>query len=242
MNYGRISCYAMVTVFALMHDVWAVSAAPIIVTLAQPDGSTFEAMPKGDEYASWMETLDGVTVIQDGDEWFYAIQDLAGALVSSGTPVGSLSPADLALWPQGLSAFVDPEIREEHYPMRYRDSSDPSRALTHTQNILVILVNYDDITFTYFDASFQTLIFAASSSVKDFFDDNSYGSFTVSPAAETSGVSNDGVVHITRTGFNHPDLGLGDWKSEASAIVGSPTRSCHFFVGSWLVKIVERLP
>ena len=34
----------------------AVPAAPFLITFAQPDGSTFHAHLKGDEYFSWIET------------------------------------------------------------------------------------------------------------------------------------------------------------------------------------------
>ena len=34
----------------------AVPAAPFLITFAQPDGSTFQAHLKGDEYFSWIET------------------------------------------------------------------------------------------------------------------------------------------------------------------------------------------
>ena len=208
-------------------DAWAVPAAPNVVTLTQPDGFTFEAMQKGDEYASWMVTLDGISIVLAGGEWFYAIQDAAGDLISSGSSVGSLAQAELAQWPLGLSPYVDPDTREKHYPMRYRESADPSRALTHTQKVLTILVHYTDISFTYLDPSFQSLIYGVSASVKDFFSDNSYASFTVSPAAETSGTLNDGIVHISRP-IAHPDLGGGDWTAEASAIVSAVDPSVDF--------------
>ncbi len=34
----------------------AVPAAPFLITFAQPDGSTFQAHLKGDEYFNWIET------------------------------------------------------------------------------------------------------------------------------------------------------------------------------------------
>ena len=63
MKNGLIICISMLCVVAPMHDVWAVPAAPNIVTLTQPNGSTFEAMQKGDEYASWVQTLDDISIV-----------------------------------------------------------------------------------------------------------------------------------------------------------------------------------
>ena len=44
----------MLTGFAV--KLFAVPAAPFLITFAQPDGSTFQAHLKGDEYFSWIET------------------------------------------------------------------------------------------------------------------------------------------------------------------------------------------
>ena len=45
---------ALLTCFAM--NLMAVPAAPFLITFAQPDGSTFQAHLKGDEYFSWIET------------------------------------------------------------------------------------------------------------------------------------------------------------------------------------------
>lgn len=56
--------------------VWAVPAAPIEVELAQPDGTTFWARPRGDEFANWMETSDGHTIVEVAGEWHHAVKDV----------------------------------------------------------------------------------------------------------------------------------------------------------------------
>tara|TARA_B100001123_G_scaffold369931_1_gene431975 strand:+ start:39 stop:446 length:408 start_codon:yes stop_codon:yes gene_type:complete len=43
----------------------AVPAAPFLITFAQPDGSTFEAHLKGDEYFSWIETENKMTLVKN---------------------------------------------------------------------------------------------------------------------------------------------------------------------------------
>ena len=45
---------ALLTCFAM--NLMAVPAAPFLITFAQPDGSTFQAHLRGDEYFSWIET------------------------------------------------------------------------------------------------------------------------------------------------------------------------------------------
>ena len=42
----------------------AVPAAPFLITFAQPDGSTFQAHLKGDEYFNWIETEDKMVLVK----------------------------------------------------------------------------------------------------------------------------------------------------------------------------------
>ena len=45
-------------------NLMAVPAAPFLITFAQPDGSTFQAHLKGDEYFSWIETENKQVLVQ----------------------------------------------------------------------------------------------------------------------------------------------------------------------------------
>ena len=54
--------FAMLTGFAL--NLIAVPAAPFLITFAQPDGSTFQAHLRGDEYFSWIETENKLVLVQ----------------------------------------------------------------------------------------------------------------------------------------------------------------------------------
>ena len=53
---------ALLTGFAM--NLMAVPAAPFLITFAQPDGSTFQAHLKGDEYFSWIETENKQVLVQ----------------------------------------------------------------------------------------------------------------------------------------------------------------------------------
>ena len=45
-------------------NLMAVPAAPFLITFAQPDGSTFQAHLRGDEYFSWIETENKQVLVQ----------------------------------------------------------------------------------------------------------------------------------------------------------------------------------
>ena len=49
----------------------AVPAAPFLITFAQPDGSTFQAHLKGDEYFSWIETENKMIIVKSKTSGFF---------------------------------------------------------------------------------------------------------------------------------------------------------------------------
>jgi M6 family metalloprotease-like protein len=203
---------------------WAVPAAPVTVTLTQDDGSSFDARPKGDEYRNWIETLDGYTVVREGDAWYYAQQTPDGQLAPSSIKVNDLTRSLIDI-PKHLMPPLDTSRMEVRVP---RSLAAPgTKALVHTQNVVVVVVDYNDITATYSDASFQSLMFGAAGSVKDYYLECTYNNFTVTAAAETQGTSNDGIIHVAR-GINHPNIGGGDSRTEAAAIMAAADGSIDY--------------
>ena len=83
--------FALLTGFAL--NLMAVSAAPFLITFAQPDGSTFQAHLKGDEYFSWIETVNNQVLVKSKTSGFFEFamleedEDKRLMLVPSGIPV-----------------------------------------------------------------------------------------------------------------------------------------------------------
>ena len=51
--------------------ILAVPAAPFLITFAQPDGSTFQAHLKGDEYFSWIETKNKMILIKSKTSGYF---------------------------------------------------------------------------------------------------------------------------------------------------------------------------
>ena len=49
----------------------AVPAAPFLITFAQPDGSTFQAHLKGDEFFSWIETEKKMILVKNKTSGFF---------------------------------------------------------------------------------------------------------------------------------------------------------------------------
>ena len=88
----------LISLFALILIVFsvkllAVPAAPFLITFAQPDGSTFQAHLKGDEYFSWIETENKMILVKSKTSGFFefALVKRDGKnrlnLIPSGIPV-----------------------------------------------------------------------------------------------------------------------------------------------------------
>jgi len=82
---------ALLTCFAM--NLMAVPAAPFLITFAQPDGSTFQAHLRGDEYFSWIETENKQVLVQSKASGYFEFALLKRddknrlVLVPSGIPV-----------------------------------------------------------------------------------------------------------------------------------------------------------
>ena len=58
-------------------------AAATKFEMTQPDGTTFMVVQRGDEHANWIETLEGHTVIEVEDTWYYAESDGDGGIAAT---------------------------------------------------------------------------------------------------------------------------------------------------------------
>ena len=59
------------TLLGFVVKLLAVPAAPFLITFAQPDGSTFQAHLKGDEYFSWIETEKKMIIVKSKTSGFF---------------------------------------------------------------------------------------------------------------------------------------------------------------------------
>jgi len=87
----------VLTIVLIAPAAYAVPACPDAIDVEQPDGGSFSARIRGDEFQGWVETEDGYTVVQDrkSKRWEYALPD------PSGTPKASGIPARRGIKPPG---------------------------------------------------------------------------------------------------------------------------------------------
>ena len=195
--------------------VEAAPAAPTVLTQEQPDGTTFRARQYGDEWEHGLETTDGYTIVQEPGTgvWQYATRGAGGRLRANGKVVGRDRPG-------ALPRHVRDGVGEREGAARAAAAPTPEPVQlspmvgaftpslttpTTTHRNLVILAEFtDQASLGTTPAQWSDRFFGPSGSLKDYYEEVSYGQFTVLPAAETHGVAADGVVGWIPIGFDHP--------------------------------------
>lgn len=198
---------SIVIIFIFNSAAHAVPAAPVIQELAQPDGTRFKAKVRGDERLHWHETEEGYTIIKDKATkwWHYAVDNENRQLIMSRHKVGAAEVGKLdikrGLLPLRKQYRVMPAGDADLNPLVMRKTI----ALPHTQNLIVIMVDFNNVAGAYTPESFGSLFFSSTTkSVADYYKEVSYGKFKVTAATDTYGVT-AGIIGWLRLNQNHPD-------------------------------------
>lgn len=164
----------------------AVPRAPKEFNAENADGSQFKVRQWGDEFFHGWEHADGYSLSYDSSgNWTYATRDSNGSLMPSNRIAGKHQP------PAGTPKHLRPAGAARAFALAAKAAQAPSRAAAAaklpvnaigTANILFILVNFSDTAAAYAPADFNTMLFGTGNkSLKDFYEEVSYGKFSVSP-------------------------------------------------------------
>ncbi len=171
---------------------------PTPQTLVQPDGTSFRAVQHGDAVRSWW-TAAGATIARTaGGTWRFATAlDASGQPAAVGAAVSPVAAAPAAA--VGLSPTENAVVPQT-------DPATPSLGFTGQQNTLVILAQFSDRhSVGTTPADWHARFFGATGSVRAFYRGASSGTLDLTPATETSGTPNDGVIGWVDLGTNHPN-------------------------------------
>ncbi len=180
----------------------AASAVPVLqqdVTISQPSGDEFVAVPYGDEWSSGYETVSGYTIVQSVDGfWYYAT---AG-------PEGALSPSPVkadAAPPSGMPTHLRDEVDQSDLSPAFGAPSSTPELATGDQPTLVLLVSFLNRAPQTSAADWVPRFFGATNSIADFYDFSSDGALSLEPVEESHGTSDDGIVGWLPLAQNHPN-------------------------------------
>ncbi len=169
------------------------------IRLTQPDGTTFTAFMKGDEFIRIKTTENGHAIIQEDDGWWcYATFDAEGNRSSSGCRVGHAGPQEIpdaskdipygALARKAKAARAS--VQETEIPLMKRllsthDVATKAETAPITKHGIVILAQFRDVPFTYAKEDFERLlneegynVNGATGSAKEYFNAQFSGSVT----------------------------------------------------------------
>ncbi len=196
----------LVTVFCITTSIlMAVPANPDELEIRQPDGTAIKIHLRGDEWLNWIETIQGYTIAKSEDgHWRYVSKyDTEKNGRNSAPEFVSMLAQETP--PAGLKKHIRPTNPVVALsPSQTGDQLSMAPYGSFSGPILFILAEFDDELGTTTEASWASFI---SSSIADFFDKGSYGDVTLTAAAETSGISNNGVIDWVNVGTTHPDTG-----------------------------------
>jgi M6 family metalloprotease-like protein len=216
-----------------VQPVLAGPASPELLTLMNPDGTSFKARIRGDEFQNWTEAENGYSVVKNpaSKYWEYAEKSPDGAFRNSGkvfTP-NAIPLPDIPKWLKPDRNTSSEEIHnrmikdiflERRAPAGSKSSMGATTAdsavgdwvptpVSGARKMLVILVNFADRSLVTTPGGWNSTIFDTSSGVKsmaNYYAQNSYGTLTVSAAAHTQTDNPAGLVLVTVTD-KHPNYG-----------------------------------
>lgn len=193
LGHGLCSARALVVLLptilmfsiSLPHTAYAVPACPAGAQVTQPDGTVIKVFLRGDEHAHWHQSEDGYLISKDPatGEWRYvtAYDKVAGArAVGKSNPraIGALKPDIATITAQAKDAQEDKAVEVQQ--------SISLDQMAGTMHNLVVLVNFSDLTIPYsrqeYDDLFNQTDYSAdgaAGSVKDYYQEISFGALTV---------------------------------------------------------------
>ena len=193
----RIRAFLSILVIFLTFQLNARPVRHAIFTFTQPDGSTFPALCRGDEFLKINTTVQGHAIVRDAEGWWcYAIYDTDGSRKSSGYRVGGDVPYDVLSESKDIPFDVlasnaekkrVPFVLEGDGILKRTMKAQGARLLSETtvkKHGIVILAEYSDVSFKHERQDFVNLltgdgysINGATGSAKEYFDSQFDGMF-----------------------------------------------------------------
>jgi M6 family metalloprotease-like protein len=184
-----ITLLAVLISLVMIQIAYCVPALDSIQQLEQPDGTAFAARLWGDETGHGWETTDGYTVIKDSATkfWHYAGIDQTTNKVAVAGIVGTTRPT-ANLQKHQRPKQTDFQRIHKMDGLRSRSNAVERAAVTGTNPLPVMMINFNDTATTYDAADFENLLFGSGNdSMKAYYEEVSYGAFTITPG--TAGVT-----------------------------------------------------
>lgn len=228
--------FALMFVFAC--KLIAVPADTTMKTTMQSDKRLLNFYLIGDEFVNYGRTLDGYTILlNEQGKYCYAYINNEGDLLPSNYIAVNQSlrtreeNAFLATINQGLK-FSKRQIETRKAPFTKIETNYPT---TGNNNLLIILVSFQDRLFTYTRDDFDSLASqpgysrnGATGSVKDYYYDVSFGQLDLNPTVAGPYVLSHPMAYYGATGPSFSDINPKEMISEACMLANNDVDFTQF--------------
>jgi len=209
MKVQRFITRILVLFLILPVAAFAHVANPGPYKLQQPNGAQIKATKHGGHAGSWYETMDGYTIRQAKNKYWYYVNR-----TSKGTVINTRRLAHLRMNPRWkVSRHINPHILNTINTQSNSPGFDGSDLIkgAHKGNVLILLVAFQDQGFAFPGESIWASRIASSNpddrNIADYFDAASYGLVSFDAALEYDGIPHNGVVGPLVLNRDHPNTG-----------------------------------
>ncbi|MHC5217250.1 Ig-like domain-containing protein [Enterococcus sp. LJL128] len=199
--------------FCGSQEAAAVPSLEVEQTYVQPDGTAFAATQYGDEFFNYVAGEDGSVYVKKADDyWYYQVNGLSRSSVEAkvgidSKPSGTVNKTEVVKQGNGAA-----ERQQFSDTLR----TQQNKVLNKEQNLLVVLVEFNDIKISTTEEEWHQKIFGSDGkTMKNFFSEQTNKRMEVKPAKETAAVKN-GILKV-QMDQEHPDMGNGFNSFELSA-------------------------
>ncbi|PFW87962.1 M6 family metalloprotease domain-containing protein, partial [Bacillus pseudomycoides] len=215
------SVFSLICVLYFQTNAFAAPAYDGVVKMEQPSGESFQATVHGDEWFHWASTKDGDVLLQDQKGYWNYAELTSDELKSTGKKYKIDKKPAKAVNENNLNKWIkkyNPQAKKKQELMKEFTGSPENVDGTVTpvsgpQKLLVVLIGFTDVDIAYSDNDWSNRFFSANQkSVKDYYNEVSNGKAQITPASETYGTQNDGVVKV-KLDYAHPDTSGKDIKT-----------------------------
>jgi len=207
------SVFSLICVLYLQTNAFAAPAYDGVVKMEQPSGESFQATVHGDEWFHWASTKDGDVLLQDQKGYWNYAELTSDELKSTGKKYKIDKKPAKAVNENNLNKWIkkyNPQAKKKQEHMKEFMGSPENVDGTVTpvsgpQKLLVVLIGFTDVDIAYSDNDWSNRFFATNQkSVKNYYNEVSNGKAQITPASETYGTQNDGVIKV-KLDYAHPD-------------------------------------
>ncbi len=229
-------------ILLISNNLNAIPAYPFPIEFIQPDGSKINILLKGDEKVKWAETIDGYSLMFNKTGTYeYATLDTEGNMLASGRQAKNKderSTDDIIFLSQiskGITYTSSQISMMKSIWNIQQNEAQKAFPTTGNRNLVCILIGFTDLAFTKTQSEFNNLFNqlnyttdAASGSVKDYYNECSYGQLNLSVTIAGPYIAANNMAYYGANDVSGNDAAPQTLAAEAVTLANSDINFANF--------------